>query len=343
MPDLAILAAAALLGSLVLYVITGGADFGGGVWSLLSSGPRKHGQRALVARAIAPVWETNHIWLIIAVVVLYTAFPRAYAVVSTSLFVPVSLVLAGIVLRGGAFAFHSHELHGAPGPRRWETVFAAASLLTPVLLGVTAGAIASGTIRAENGLSLAPYSLWLSPFPIAAGLLTAALFSFLAAVYLILETDDRGLREDFRGRAVWSARAVAVMAVAAILLAGREAREFQDGLLVSAWSIPLLVLTGAAALGAYVSLILESFRLARVLAAALAALLVLGWGLAQFPYLVRPDVSIAGAAAGHSTLAWLLGSLAAGGIFLFPAVLYLYRIFKGDVLFGRSPRRHREL
>jgi cytochrome bd ubiquinol oxidase subunit II len=342
-PDLSLLAAAALLASLVVYAITGGADFGGGVWDLLGSGPRKHDQRVLVTQAIAPIWETNHIWLIVAVVILFTAFPRAYAVVSTALFVPITLVLAGIVLRGGAFAFHSHALHGERGHPRWETVFAGASLLTPVLLGVTAGAIATGGIRAEEGLSLAPYSLWLSPFPIAAGLLTVAMFSFLAAAYLTLETDDHGLREDFRTRALWSARVVAVLAVVAIVLAGREARAFQDGLLMSAWSVPLLVLTGATAIGAYASLSLWSFRLARVCAAAQVALIVLGWGLAQYPYLVRPDVSIAGAAAARPTVGWLMGSLAAGGIFLLPAVFYLYKIFKGDVLFGRSPRWRRRL
>jgi cytochrome bd ubiquinol oxidase subunit II len=336
---LALLAAAALLASLVVYAITGRADFGGGVWDLLSSGPRKRAQQALVVEAIAPIWETNHIWLIVAVVVLFTAFPRAYAVVSTALFVPVTLVLAGIVLRGSAFAFHSHMLHGEQGHRRWETVFAGASLLTPVLLGVTAGAIATGGIRAESGLFLAPYSLWLSPFPIAAGLLTVAMFSFLAAVYLTLETDDHGLRADFRIRALWSARAVAVLAVAVIVLAGREAREFRDGLLMRPWSVPLIILAGAAAAGAYAALSFWSFRLARVCAAAQVALIILGWGLAQYPYLVRPDVTIAGAAAARATIGWLMGTLAAGGVFLLPAVFYLYRIFKGDVLFGRSPRR----
>ena len=84
MPPLSTLAAGSILAALVLYTLTGGADFGGGVWNLLARGPRARLQRELVVRAIGPIWETNHIWLIVAVVVLFTAFPRAFAAVSTA-------------------------------------------------------------------------------------------------------------------------------------------------------------------------------------------------------------------------------------------------------------------
>src|SRR5512146_532312 len=135
MPDLPTLASGSILASLILYTLLGGADFGGGVLSLNRREPRAAARRLLVAHAIGPVWETNHIWVIVAVVVLFTAFPRAFAVVSTALFVPVTLLLAGIVLRGAGFAFHSYRLHDDPEPGRWGTVFAAASLLTPIVLG----------------------------------------------------------------------------------------------------------------------------------------------------------------------------------------------------------------
>src|SRR5512134_34610 len=150
MPDAPTLLSGAMLVSLVFYALLGGADFGGGVWDLLSRGRRGGDQRRLVASAIGPVWETNHIWVIVAVVILFTAFPRAFAVISTSLFVPVTLLLAGIVLRGAGFAFHSYRLHDAGEPGRWGGVFAAASILSPVLLGVTVGAMSSGRIRAES-------------------------------------------------------------------------------------------------------------------------------------------------------------------------------------------------
>lgn len=100
MPSLPSLLAGSILGSLMLYALLGGADFGGGVWNLLARGPRADDQRRLIAHAIGPVWETNHIWLIVAIVILFTGFPSGFAAISTALFVPMTLLLVGIVLRG---------------------------------------------------------------------------------------------------------------------------------------------------------------------------------------------------------------------------------------------------
>src|SRR5512145_438036 len=176
MPDAPTVLAGAMLVSLVFYALLGGADFGGGFWDLLSFGRRAADQRRLIANAIGPVWETNHIWVIVAVVILFTAFPRAFAVISTALFVPVTLLLAGIVLRGAGFAFHSYRLHDAGDPGRWGAVFAAASLLSPVMLGVTVGAMSSGRIRTESLRFTGELSAWAAPFPVSVGLLTLAVF-----------------------------------------------------------------------------------------------------------------------------------------------------------------------
>ena len=198
MYDLSALAAGSILASLILYVLSGGADFGGGVWDLLSRGPRGPAQRLLIAHAIGPIWETNHIWVVVAVVILFTGFPQAFALISTALFLPVTLMLAGIVLRGAAFAFHSYNLHDEGGRMsRWGAVFAGASLLTPVLLGVVIGAVSSGDIRAHEtvafGASFGGFHFrfpWDSSpcrsFPILHGIPDS-------------RTGDTGLREDFRG------------------------------------------------------------------------------------------------------------------------------------------------
>src|SRR4030095_1765739 len=90
----------AILISLTFYVLMAGADYGGGVWDLLAGGPRAKAQRELVAEAIGPVWEANHVWLILVVVILFTAFPVAFAFVTTVLHIPLTLMLVGIVLRG---------------------------------------------------------------------------------------------------------------------------------------------------------------------------------------------------------------------------------------------------
>ena len=97
--------AGVILVALTAYVLLGGADFGGGIWDLLADGPRKTRQRELIAHAIGPVWEANHVWVILAMVLLFTCFPRAFARIAIALHVPLTLMLIGIVLRGSAFVF----------------------------------------------------------------------------------------------------------------------------------------------------------------------------------------------------------------------------------------------
>src|SRR3712207_596683 len=111
--------AALALAALCLYAVTGGADFGAGLWDRLAGGPRKAAQRALIERALAPIWETNHVWLIFVVVIAFSAFPAGFAAIGVALGVPLSLALIGIVLRGAAFVFRQYG-HGSPADaRRW--------------------------------------------------------------------------------------------------------------------------------------------------------------------------------------------------------------------------------
>ena len=137
--------------SLVFYALLGGADYGGGVWDLFAFGKRAKEQRELIGDAIGPVWEANHVWLILVIVILFTAFPPAFAVIATALHIPLTLLLIGIILRGTAFTFRTYDVQRDNVQRRWGLVFSIASIITPILLGITLGAIASGTIRARNG------------------------------------------------------------------------------------------------------------------------------------------------------------------------------------------------
>src|SRR5205807_3028426 len=173
------------------YAVLGGADFGGGAWDLLALGPRKERQRELVAEAIGTVWEANHVWLILAIVLLFTCFPPAFARLGTLLHIPLSLALIGIVLRGSAFTFWRYGGEADAQQRRWGVTFAVASLITPVLLGITVGAVASGAVsgpRAPDTVFFAVYvAPWLTPFALSVGLFALVAFAFLAAVYLTLE------------------------------------------------------------------------------------------------------------------------------------------------------------
>jgi cytochrome d ubiquinol oxidase subunit II len=315
--------AGVILLALNAYVLLGGADFGGGVWDLFARGPRRKEQRELIERAIGPVWEANHVWLILAVVLLFTCFPPAFARLAIVLHVPLTLVLIGIVLRGSAFTFRSYG-GGREEERRWGRVFAVASLVTPVLLGVAVGAVASGAVAEQGarsgerfyGAYIAP---WLTPFAFAVGLFALACFAFLAAVYLTLEARERDLQEDFRRRAIGAG--VAVCATAALgLLLSHEALGVGAGLVAA---------TGIAAVSAFVALWTRAYRAARVAAAAQVSLILWGWGLAQYPYLLPPDLTIAAAAAPAVTLELVLGAVGLGALVLFPSLYYLFKIFKG--------------
>jgi len=315
--------AATILVSLTAYALLGGADFGGGVWDLVASGPRKEQQRRLVAQAIAPVWEANHVWLILAVVLLFTCFPAAFARLAIALHVPLTLMLIGIVLRGSTFMFQSY---GGGGRR----VFAYASLLTPVLLGVSVGAIASGATNVPAGGTFVDGYVrpWLTPFALAIGLFALACFAFLAAVYLTVEARERQLQEDFRRRALLAGIIVGASAAVGLLLSP-QAPMVERGLLATRWAALLHLLTGVAALLAFGALWRRRYRVARVAAAAQVALILWGWGLSQYPYLLPPDLTIAEAAAPRVTLELALIALIAGAIVLFPSLFYLFKIFKG--------------
>jgi cytochrome bd ubiquinol oxidase subunit II len=314
------------------YVLLAGADFGGGVWDLLASGPRKAAQRTLVAHAIGPVWEANHVWLILVIVLLFTCFPPAFQLLSISLNLPLTGVLIGIVLRGSAFAFRGYGGDRDAVQRRWGRVFAVASLVTPILLGVAVGAIASGGVGSSPsspGFYAGYVAPWLTPFTLAVGAFTLACFAFLAAVYLTLESSEVGLQEDFRGRALIAGVAVGVTAAVALLVARPSAPLMREGLTRSAWAVPFQLCTGLAAVTALAALWWRHYRLARVAAAGQISLILWGWVWSQFPYIVPPAVTIAGAAAPPATIRLVLVVLALGAVFLIPSLFYLFRVFKG--------------
>lgn len=338
MPAPEVLLAGITLAALTLYALSGGADFGGGVWDLLATGRDRQRQRALIARAIGPIWEANHVWVILVVVLLFVCFPLAFAAVSVALNIPLTLMLIGIVLRGSAFVFRAYDAAADPVQGRWGRVFSVASTVTPVMLGVCIGAVASGRIRVDraSGRVLTDFfSAWLAPFPFAIGFLTLALFAFLAAVYLTLETAEPGLRTAFRRRALVAAVAVGATAWAAFLLSADGAPLIRQGLAHQWWSLPFQILTGAVAVGAILALWRERFGLARALAVAQVTLILWGWGFAQYPFLIEPDLTIAETAAPRRVLELVLGILGVGALLLLPALAWLYRIFKS----GRtSPR-----
>ncbi len=326
----ALLLAGAVVVSLNAYVLLAGADFGGGVWDLFARGPRRHRQRELIAHALSPVWEANHVWLILVVVLLFTCFPLAFSRLMIALHLPLTLILLGIVLRGSAFTFRSYGGDDEPAQRRWGRVFSIASVVTPLLLGVSVGTIAAGRVRLPAGGAFAAdyVTPWLSPFTASVGVFTLAVFAFLAAVYLTVEATDPDLREDFRRRALTAGLCVFLGALATLLLAWREAPLVWNALVRGPRAVPLHLLTGVSAILAFWALWRRRFRLARVTAAAQVTFILWGWALAQYPYLIPPGLTIEDAAAPAVTLRLTLFALAAGAVVLLPSLWYLFRVFK---------------
>ena len=333
MPELGV--AALMLVALVAYGILGGADFGGGIWDSVAAGPRKAAQRKAISNAMGPVWEANHVWLIFVIVLLFAGFPRAYAALSVGLFLPFHLVLLGIILRGASFVFRAYSPGSIGDPSgeaggAWGTIFGVASVITPVLLGMCLGAVSAGGFHVEAGQVRMDGIPWLAPVSIAMGAFALATCAYVAAVFLAYETED-DLREDFRTRALWAGTVVVALSVLLLPLLILEASHLWEGLL-AARTLPVLVAGVVAALASGWWLRGRRYRLARIAAILQVACLLAGWGLAQYPYIIYPDVTLASAAAPTVTLDFILYTLPLGLLVLLPSLWYLFRVFKGEVL-----------
>ncbi|MCC6624413.1 MAG: cytochrome d ubiquinol oxidase subunit II [Deltaproteobacteria bacterium] len=322
---LADLVAGTLLVALVAYTVTGGADFGGGLWELFATGPRKARQRELVERAIAPIWEANHVWLILVVVVMFVALPVAFSAIMTALHIPLVIVLVGIVLRGAAFVFRGYDPEPAAGAERWRTVFAVASLVTPIFLGVCLGAIVSGGVRLhpDGRPAVGFVEAWATPVAFGVGAFVVVLVAWLAAVYLTVAAgDDRELADDFRRRALVTGLLAA--AVGHALLAAGIGPSHTDGTRGTLVQLAVGVL-GAGALHAVWT---RAYKRARVLAAGQVAAIVVGLGLAMHPFVVPPDLTFERALAPPAVVEAMLVVLAIGTPLLLAALVWLYRVFR---------------
>ncbi len=339
LPDLL---AGLLAAALNAYVLFGGADFGGGVWDLLASGPRKRRQREVIAHAIGPIWEANHVWLILAIVLTFTCFPPVFARLGIVLHIPLTLMLVGIVLRGSAFTFRSYDSQHDAVQLRWGRIFASASVLTPLLLGICMGAVAAGRVGGPlaGGFTERFVDPWWNPFAVSVGVLALALFAFLGAVFLTMESEEVELTEDFRRRALGAGVAVFLAAGLVLLLSlGGKAPLMTEGLLGSAWAIPLHLFTAAAAITVLLALWYRRYRLARAAVAVQVSLIFWGWALAQYPYLLPPGFTVRESAAPQVTLRLVAVALAVGAVVLLPSLIYLFRVFKSGPADVRGERR----
>jgi cytochrome d ubiquinol oxidase subunit II len=317
--------AAVLIVVSTAYAVLAGADFGGGIWDLLAgSAARGDAPRRRIDQSIAPVWESNHVWLVIALVVLWTGFPAAFAAIFTTLFVPLSVAALGIVLRGAGFAFRSQVRR-----MRWEAVaggvFAIASLLTPFFLGTVVGSVVTGRVRGTSG---DPVSSWVNPTSLLTGALFVAVSAYLAAVYLVVDSENAGqpeLRRYFTRRALAAGLASGVLAGVTMAVLQTTAKPvFTE--LTRGRGLPLVVISVAAGVAVLITLMPDIVRVARPLAVLAVAAVVFGWAVAQYPVLLPPRLTIAAAAAPAGTEATELVVVGIIVVLVIPSFAVLFRL-----------------
>ena len=326
------LVAVVLFLAVMTYAVTGGADFGAGFWDLVAGGAeRGERPRAQIDHSIGPVWEANHVWLIFIFVVLWTGFSEAYASITLTLFVPLSLAAFGIVLRGSSFAFRK-TVFRTRDQRNFGATFALSSVLVPYCMGAIAGAIASGRVPA-GGVAGDPWDSWVNPTSVLGGVLAVVVCSYLAAVYLVWDarrTGDAALESYFRVRAIGAAVVAGVAAFVGIFVLRADATYVFHGL--TARALPLVILSGLCGAGSLFLLVRDAARGARLLAIVAVASVVAGWGVAQWPYILPTSLEVADAAAPSGTLNTLVIATVLLLVIVVPGFILLYSLDQKSLL-----------
>jgi cytochrome d ubiquinol oxidase subunit II len=325
-------AAIVLFFAITAYALFGGADFGAGFWDLVAGGTEKGERpRAIVDHSIGPVWEANHVWLIFSLVVLWTAFSEAFASITLTLFVPLTLAAFGIVLRGSSFAFRKGVFRTRE-QRSLGAVFAISSVLVPYCMGAVAGAIASGRVPA-GGKAGDPVSSWINPTSVVGGVLAVTVCAYLSAVYLTWDAqrlDDEEMRRYFHVRAIGAAVVAGVVAFVGLLVFRSDATYLYDGL--TSRALPLVIISALCGVGSLILLVRGKQHGARILSAGAVASVVVAWGVAQWPYMLPTSLKVSAAASPSGTLQAVLVVAGLALVIVVPAFVLLYVLDQKGIL-----------
>jgi cytochrome d ubiquinol oxidase subunit II len=330
--------AAVLLAVLTLYAALAGADFGGGFWDLLAGGDMRGLQpRRLIDDTITPVWEANHVWLIFALVISWSAFPTAFATVVTATALPLWLAVLGIVLRGAAFAFRK-EVEGLRWQRLFGASFALSSVLTPFFMGTVVGGIATGKVGLKaHG---ADFSAWTGAGSLLIGALFVSMCAYLAAIYLIGEAsrrDDGPLERYFARRAALAGLVSGALSLATLVELRHSDAHLYHGL--TGRALPLVLLAGACGISVLVLLARQRRRALRPLSVLGVAAVVWGWGVAQYPTLLpSTPLTLANSSAPHGTLVTLVVVVVAAVLLVGPGFILLFALHGRRLLDSDSPQ-----
>jgi cytochrome d ubiquinol oxidase subunit II len=330
------LIAVVLFFGVTAYAVFGGADFGAGFWDLLAGGAERGAKpRALVDHSIGPVWEANHVWLIFCLVVLWTGFSIAFQSIMLTLFVPITLAALGIVARGSGFAFRKTVVVTRQ-QRLYGAAFAISSLIVPFCMGAVAGAIASGRVP-NGGTSGDWWSSWINPTSILGGILAVAVCAYLAAVYLVADARRLGEAEMvgyFRRRAIVAAIFAGAVALSGIWVFYVDAPYIFHGL--TSRALPCVIVSAICGLGSLWLLLQDKPRFSRILAIGAVATVVIGWGVAQYPYMLPQSLTIEAAGAPDATMWAILFVFVLAAVLILPSLGLLYYLDQRSDLSGEG-------
>ncbi|MBK8293755.1 MAG: cytochrome d ubiquinol oxidase subunit II [Solirubrobacterales bacterium] len=325
------LVAGVLMFGVTLYAVFAGADFGAGFWSMVAGkGESATRARKLIDWAIGPVWEANHVWLIFVIVIMWAAFPTTFASIWSTLFIPLSLAVFGIIIRGSGFAFH--EVVSKERNRHiTEALFGIASFLTPFFFGTVVGAIASGRVPIGNAQGDAITS-WLNPLSILTGFLFVATSAYLAAAFLISDArraERPDMEEYFARRALVASAVTGAIAFATFFVLNSQASYVFDRL--TSQALPLVVVSAVCGIGALVILVRGGRKYIRPLAVAAVVTVVWGWAVAQFPYLLPESLTISGCGT-DASLTMVLIVFVIAALLVIPSIGLLYTLDQRSLL-----------
>ncbi len=331
-----------ILVGIAAYTVLAGADFGAGFWTLFAGGGQvsRLETREHARHAMGPVWEANHVWIVFILVVCWTAYPTAFASITSTLAVPLFIAAVGIILRGASYALRGQLDQEDRGQRAVENLFALSSVLTPFALGTVVGAIASDRVPVGNARGDLLTS-WVNPTSVMIGVLGVATGAYLAAVYLAADARRIGrhtLELDFRARALWAGVVTGALALGGLAVARSDAPRLWDGLTDGA-GLAMVIVSAVAGVVTIVLVWRSLFTVARASAALAVAAIVAGWGFAQRPYIL-PGLTVSQAAAGRTTLIAVIVSVAVGAIVLVPSLALLFTLFlRGRLDWGAPSAR----
>lgn len=318
--------------SILLYVLLGGADFGAGIIELFTSNKNKSRTRETMYHAIGPIWEANHMWLIITIVILFVGFPVIYATMSVYLHIPLAIMLLGIIARGTAFAFRHYDAVIDDMQKLYNKIFVYSSFVTPLFLGIIAGSAVSGKIDTEaKNFADAYIFSWLNWFSFATGLFTVAICGFLAAIFIIGETAEAGEQARFVRKAKHMTIA-AFIAGTLVFFAG-----YYEGIPIFEWIFgnPIGLIAISAALASliiqWIFLYKGNTNTLRMLAGFQVTMILLAVTAKHYPNIVvlkdGKYLSLLQHAGHEQTIYYLGAALIIGSIFILPALYYLLYSF----------------